>query len=419
VLALALGSAVAGCTFDPSGQTGSGTPDGAIEPRPDADPLRPDARPIDASAGAPDAADPPDAPAERCNEWTPRPTHFDPCDLPAPSAALDLDLLGEYVYDTDQGTLRNPFNVAIEHASIELPGDPGVRAISVEGLRIGGVTRLRAVGSKPLLVASWSEIVVAGTIDVSSNSQSGAGASTGVCDAPDEGSQSNEGGGGGGGGGFQGKGGKGGKGAGGSNGGSEGNNVSRPATVRGGCAGARGGLGNSIGGPDGRGDGGAGGGALQLTARERIDIQGVLHAGGAGGQGGNCPQGNRSGAGGGGSGGLLDLEAPTITFDSSARLAANGGGGGEGCEGANGDTGSNGETNDQRATGGSGGSTVGGDGGDGSAGSNVDGTDGIDGTPSGADRGSGGGGGGGAGYIILDGNSTLGGALVSPPPVNR
>jgi hypothetical protein len=415
-LALALGSATASCTFAPTGG-GAGGPDGSIEPRPDADPLAPDARPSDAGVIPPDATAPPDAFA-RCQEWTPRPTHFDPCALPPPSPALTLEQAGTYLYDTDQGTLADPDGNEIAHASVELPGNPAVRAISVESLLVGNVARLRAVGTRPLLVASWNGITVQGTIDVSSNSQSGAGANTGQCEAAGEGTQGDNGGGGGGGGGFGGRGGNGGNGEGGGNRGERGDSVGTPDTVRGGCPGARGGIGD---GDDGGGAGGAGGGALQLTALVRIDIQGVLHAGGAGGQGGRCGDGRtRSGAGGGGSGGLIDLEAPMIAFGSNAVVAANGGGGGEGCQGSDSDSGEAGQASDQRAQGATGTSASGGDGGDGSAGTSRDGTDGGNGTSVVLDRGSGGGGGGGAGYIILDGNDNVaGGAVLSPPQTDR
>jgi hypothetical protein len=406
------------CTFTPSGQIGA---DGSIEPGPDADPLRPDARPADAGIGAPDARVAIDAggPLDGCEEWTPRPTHFDPCDLPAPSALLDLNAIGDYVYDTDQGTLHYGL-LPIAHASVELPGTPPVRAISVSGLRVSNVSRLRVVGSRPLLVASWSTIEVNGTIDVSSTpTGSGAGADTGACNDPQPGGQNDGGGGGGGGGGFRGKGGEGGDGSssGNNEGGTEGAGVPTPGTVRGGCPGASGGQGNA---GNGSGAGGAGGGALQLTARTSIDIEGRLHAGGSGGGGANGSLGSRAGGGGGGSGGLLDLEAPAISFGSNAIVAANGGGGGEGTQGAPARPGDNGQISADPAVGGTGGSDEGGAGGAGSAGGSRDGSAGIDGIPDGVDESGGGGGGGGAGYIILAGDeSVTNGAVLSPQLIKR
>ena len=192
VLALALGSATASCTFDPSGPPGAGGLDGSPDPRPDADLTRPDANPqapdarsADARVDAPDASVPPDAPdgPDPCQAWSPRPRHFDPCAIPAPSAALLLTAAGDYVYDTDTRTLRDPQNDTISHASGEIPGNPPVVVVSVDRFVVGGNARLRVVGGKPLLVASWSEISVDGLIDVSSNTTGpGAGANTGTCD---------------------------------------------------------------------------------------------------------------------------------------------------------------------------------------------------------------------------------------------
>jgi hypothetical protein len=419
MLALALGSAAVSCTFNPSGQVGG--PDSSIEPPPDADPLRPDAAPLapDARAGAPDARVPPDPPGD-CESWTPAPTYFNPCDLPLPSAALNLSMSGEYVYNTDTVTLRDPAGTVIAHASQELSGNPPVVVISVESLLVGNTARLRVVGGKPLLVASWSEITVEGLIDASSDlSRSGAGANPGSCVPSGSGGQNNNGGGGGGGGGFGGEGGRGGTGEGGGGGGNPGGSVAKPTVLRGGCAGAGGGLGLD-GASAGGGAGGAGGGALQLTAQDLIRITGRLHAGGSGGGGADGSAGRRGGGGGGGSGGLIDLEAPAISFGPGAVVAANGGGGGEGTEGETADPGLTGRIDDTPAEGGSGNSATGGNGGDGSAGNERDGAIGGVGTRDSADRGGGGGGGGGAGYIIIDGTETVPpGAVLSPQPVDR
>ena len=165
LLVLALGSATASCTFSPSGQASD--PDGSTGPapdadpqRPDADPTMPDARPADARVDGPDARVTPDArPAEGCESWTPRPTYFDPCDLPAPLGALDLRIDGDYVYDTDTATLRAPNGNEIAHARMEIAGTPSVVAISVDSLRVGNTTRLRGIGQKPLLGAFLALII--------------------------------------------------------------------------------------------------------------------------------------------------------------------------------------------------------------------------------------------------------------------
>lgn len=121
------------------------------------------------------------------------------------------------------------------------------------------------------------------------------------------------------------------------------------------------------------GEGGKAAGALQLSARTRLTLNGRILANGGGGKGAT----GGSGGGGGASGGTVLLEAPTVVVRGG--LFANGGGGGGG-GGLNGSTiipGQEGETGtfqDRAATGGAGGDgqecvllekLVGGDGGGG------------------------------------------------------
>ncbi|MBW2733966.1 MAG: hypothetical protein JRH20_16380 [Deltaproteobacteria bacterium] len=75
------------------------------------------------------------------------------------------------------------------------------------------------------------------------------------------------------------------------------------------------------------GKGGGGGGALQISARDAIEIRtgAMLSAGGGGGG-----QTQSGGGSGGGAGGAILLEAPTVSIASGVMLAANGGGGGAG-----------------------------------------------------------------------------------------
>jgi hypothetical protein len=414
----------ASCSFDPPSLSGGDRPDGAVDPmtdaggpRPDADPDAPDARVTAPDAGMGDAMEP-DARLP-CQSW-PRPRHFDPCDIPQPIGELVLDQSGDYTYDTNTGTLSAPGGATIDHAQRILSGDPEVRLVSVDRFVVGANARLRATGDRPLLVASWSEIVVDGFIDVSSSlTDPGAGANTGSCSAAGEGGQGNNGGGGGGGGGLNGDGGAGGQGAGGGAAGTRGDKVAVPTTVRGGCAGARGGQGDEIDEGDGTGGGGAGGGALQLTARTLITINGRLHAGGAGG-GGATSDPRRCGGGGGGSGGLISLEAPMISIEPGAIIAANGGGGGEGSENGGGNPGTSGQLGVVAALGGSLGDALGGDGGLGGALAILDAGNGMPGIQSGPQRAGGGGGGGGAGYIIFQGAFTVKpGAVVSPAQSTR
>jgi hypothetical protein len=72
--------------------------------------------------------------------------------------------------------------------------------------------------------------------------------------------------------------------------------------------------------------GGGGGGAFQLTALDRINVDGAINMGGGGGDTGPTDANNGGAGGGGGAGGAILLEAPTVMI--TGTLAANGGGGG-------------------------------------------------------------------------------------------
>jgi hypothetical protein len=400
-LATGLAAALAACTFTPGQGSGGNNPD-----RPDANPLDPDAstNPGNDGGGGPDAND--------CG-WPFTPRFFDPCSarapLPATVLPLVLDIDGVYTYDTDDGILLDPNDVQVLPLPPSTFEEGNVRAVWVDGLTIDSATTLRVTGGRPIMFVSTSDITIRGnaTIDVSSAFDSvnqvffpGAGAeptpSECASNAATFGGDCTEGAGGGGGGGFAGNGGDGGRGAvtrtcdgqqgvdGGNGGAALG---APPTTIRAGCPGERGGNGDA----DFKyGLGGDGGGAVHLASRTRIDIEGIVHAGGSGGAG---AENNRSGGGGGGSGGYIGLESLDIEIDSTAALTANGGGGGGGCSNGLAGSGGNGRTTGQAAAGGAGQSS-GGDGGDGSAGTVRDGQVGAD-----ADRG-GGAGAGGAGFIL-------------------
>ena len=147
--------------------------------------------------------------------------------------------------------------------------------------------------------------------------------------------------------------------------------------------------------------GGAGGGALQISARGRIDIDGgVLIAAGGGGEGGKGDGGFRANwgsGGGGGSGGSILLEAAELT--STGLIAVPGGGGGGGSDiGANGQDGAGLLEGAAAPSGGDGGGSLGAPGGDGA------GTDTMEGDAGEDVRlrfGNGGGGGGGGGCIVF------------------
>jgi hypothetical protein len=383
----------------------------------DADPSAPDADP-----NMPDATPRPDVPpGDPCLNWTPVPSHFDPCAIVDPEGGLTLDLPGTYTYDTNSGTLSPPGGgTPISHASEVLMAPAlNVRLISVDSFALGPNSTLRATGSIPLLVASWSTITVDGTIDVSSGIAvgPGAGANTGACSAAEDGADSANGGGGGGGAGLGDDGGDGGDGGGGDgNKGAKGFKLgSTPTNVRGGCPGAKGAKGDR---DDGGGDGGNGGGALQLTARQSITINGKLHAGGQGGGPGNGDvggndQSRRSAGGGGGSGGMLGLDAPMIAIGAGAILAANGGGGGGGCVNNLAAGGEDGKLDDIKANRGTK-EGYGGDGGDGGF------VTVAWGQPGDSADGGGGGGGGGVGFIIMSTTPfIMGSPKISPAYVTR
>lgn len=386
-LAGTFAAALGACKFDPAALVGgrdatAGDVDGAGQP-------------VDLDAGL-DAGPEPDA-FEPCWTWTP--AHFEPCDLPDPDGALDIPAEETHVYNTDDQGFTGE-EAPDDPASAVLTQADGTEAviISVTDMTVDG--ELRVEGSRPLIMAASGTVKIGGTVDVSSplGETTGAGANHAGCPAAVPGEDDGGGGGGGGGGGFQGRGGDGGRGDandnnfdGTSDGGGGGGAVAEvPATVRGGCPGAPGGQGNS-GSPE---PGGDGGGAVQITAQTSIILGGDVLAGGSGAGGG--PSGNNGGSGGG-SGGYIGLDAPSVELESSATLAANGGGGSEG--GTRSNTGNEGFDGDASATPASGGRLAdyqGGNGGNGGAGADVDGF------PATEYRNGGGGGGGGAvGYIIL------------------
>ena len=396
-----------GCRFDDSGLQLNGSVDAA--PFVDASPLA-------------------DAGLDPCQEWTFVPRFFNPCVIRDPSGPLVLNIpddpnnaLPFYLYDTTSGQLLDPNNQLLAHESQVIAMVPMFRLISVEGLTVGPNTTLRVIGDHGLLVASWNDIDIHGTIDVSSKAdfeqelippvRKGAGANPASCSEAGAGQSGvtdpNDGNGrgsGGGGGGFGAEGGAGGttdSGSGGAGGAALG---SPPDGLQGGCRGGKGGDGtNWTSWPDSGGAGGDGGGALYLTARVDVTVSstGQLNAGGAGGFPGDPDFGGndnteRVGGGGGGSGGLLGLEGEQVLLHGSAMLAANGGGGGGGCHRNPGAPGEDGRPDAIGANGGTGEGTPGGSGG---FRSEAQGEVGI------GDIGNngGGGGGGGVGYIVLYG----------------
>jgi hypothetical protein len=302
-------------------------------------------------------------------------------------------------------------------------GAPELCVISAATIEVAAGATLRAIGSRPLVLAASESIQVVGTIDASSKRATttpnqpeslGAGAESAPCSpfarAVVDGQ---EGASGGAGGSLRGEGGGGGTG----NlttapGGLPNPKIAKLDVLRGGCRGQAGGA--STGRADGGagGTGGPGGGSIYLAAGTRIQIQptGAIAVNGAGGGGGAT----EAGGGGGGSGGLLVLEAPTIL--QVGRLAANGGGGGGGGyfdELSNlpdrGVPGADGAVGITQAPGGVNRSTYG---------NGASGAANLTAPSSGASSGGGGGGGGGgAGRIHRASGTITGTGGVSSPPV--
>lgn len=151
--------------------------------------------------------------------------------------------------------------------------------------------------------------------------------------------------------------------------------------------------------------GGGGGGAIQITALNQLTVSGVIHASGAGGEGGTMSISNGGGGAGGGAGGSILLESPILTLTGATLAAKGAGGGGDG--GAQPVLpGQNGGTSAEVPQG-----SIANDAGGGTGGAN-----------SGPDVGTtgaydGGGGGGGRGRIVLRSESaTLTGGTFTPRP---
>lgn len=382
VKGLAIAIALTGCSFQP-GQLQGGTDDAGGSGTDGGS---------GSGSGNGDAGT--DSSGVACMNFTPQanPAHLSPCAVP-PGPAYTLS--NAAVYDTTTGTMVSlsptPPSTVIN----------GMRVISVDSFTMNAT--MRVGGTMPLVILSWSTITINDTLDLSSERTGGfqvigAGArETNATVGAD-----NQDCGGGGGGGFGTVGGDGGTGKSGSNaGGMGGGAAATPTVVVGGRAGAYGGDSGFS-----RGAGGAGGGAVQLTARQAIIVNsaGRIHAGGAGGEGGN----GDGGGGGGGAGGYIGLDAPTVTLNSAAILAANGGGGGTGCDGGNGPEGENGQLGTSTAAGGAANTC---------ATARAGGSGGANTTAAGfgaSSSQSGGGGGGGVGFILVWAQTLTNMAVVSP-----
>jgi hypothetical protein len=82
--------------------------------------------------------------------------------------------------------------------------------------------------------------------------------------------------------------------------------------------------------PDLRGGGGRGGGAIQISTRGTLTINGTIFATGGGGGPGLRTERFAAAGGGGGSGGAVLLEGTSVVFEPRGRIDLRGGGGGGG-----------------------------------------------------------------------------------------
>jgi len=372
-----------------------------------------------------------DAPA-LCSTW--HPNDFEPCSIGSPMGEVHLTAAGSpYVYDTTVmgGELRDKNGTVLMSSPLTLmqADNTFVALLSIDKLTIDATVKWNVIGTKPLIVASWSTIAIAGDLDAGSHetevdmatrtdasSQVGAGALDALtcgtrAGSPGFDAASSGGSGGGGGGAFGGGGGTGAVGDTGCSsspcprpGGPGGMALAtRPTSYHGGCPGGAGGkAGTGASAPADQNTvalGGAGGGAIVLAARMDIQISGVVRAGGAGGAG--APLHTAGGGGGGGAGGYLGFDAQTLDVMGTGVVAANGGGGGGSAPfttgNAYGNIGTDGQPSGTAAPGGPAqASGCGLAGASGSAGATLVGT-----TATGNDACGGGGGGGGAGYIVV------------------
>jgi len=271
--------------------------------------------------------------------------------------------------------------------------------------------KLRAAGTRPLVLLATDSITIGttGVVDVGSHNgatpEIGAGGDPAGCVAPMAAGTS----GGGAGGSFIGAGGNGGTGglgagAGGGGGGGAAAAITTVTELRGGCAGQDG---EDNGNAAAKGLKGHGGGAVYLIAGNKIDVQGGINATGEGAGPGVT---GSAGGGGGGAGGMIGFDAPMIT--ASGLLLASGGGGGEGSGPATLGVAGADPTTIAAAAGGKAGTASGGDGGNGSTATAA--APGETGKPgNNTNGGGGGGGGGGAGLIKAPATATLG-TQISP-----
>lgn len=370
-----------------------------------------------------DGGDPDMLPDPTCTQmWTFTASNFDPCAQGEPLPVLTLDS-AMWRYSSIDGSLARDGAVVMT-----LPTNgSNPRVLSLAGLVVETGAVVSIDGDAPVIIGVHGTAMILGRLDVSGSIAS-AGAGGDTC-AGNKGADTSPipawGAGGGGGGGAFGS-----AGAAGGTGDTENGTTNTPGgaamaevgdpmlvPLRGGCRGGAGGEedpdAQSAGTP---GSGGGGGGALQITARDMLEIGmagRVAANGGGGGRGVNAQYNGGPhvgvGGGGGGSGGAIFLESAVVSMHAQAILCANGGGGGGGSH-----------NNDNNANGANGACSA--DAAIGGAGSNAGGAGGflstppMPGFPGTRQDDGGGGGGGGVGRIRVRSISAAPGTFLSTPP---
>ncbi|MDX2093251.1 MAG: hypothetical protein SFX73_35740 [Kofleriaceae bacterium] len=249
------------------------------------------------------------------------------------AAAPDLTLSGATTIDTTNQTIIDATGARVVPTTTLTTGLPvEVFVVKVKSFTTNG--NVTITGSRALAIVSDGPVLIRNLVTLSANgSTNGPGALTedATCRGGSAPAGNVEGKAGGGGGGFGTAGGRGGNGGNPLINGAAGGAVSPTSDLvplRGGCPGGRASNASANYAP------GGGGGALQLSSNTSITLDSgailAINGGGAKGPTGPvaCISGAPCGNGeGGGSGGGLLLEAPAITVNASARIYANGGGG--------------------------------------------------------------------------------------------
>lgn len=136
--------------------------------------------------------------------------HFDSCMIAKPPSGGVVLTPGMWTFDTDARQFSSTAGPFAATDITQPAGGPAV-LLATEAFDVQNGATLRVVGAKPLIIGSWTTIVVDGEIDAGSqqNSAPGAGANPVSCssNAAAQGAASSSVGGGGGGGGFRGAGG--------------------------------------------------------------------------------------------------------------------------------------------------------------------------------------------------------------------